>query len=261
MLWIILITLVIGIIIIFPSRKIRTYNNNFIDNNSIEKKIEYIDIIDELPKYPLIFEKSIVILDDKIIKYSKEKLKVGKELKIDVVLDKIRFKYGNKILLIDNKNKYLDLINLFDFNHYFEIIKITDEINNYVIHFGCFSDNQYKIFNTHHLSTLKFEPIIGYNYYCIDSVTGSFIKERKEYILNNCKEGDELSIIAEPTNQYDSNALQIIHNNTLIGYVVKRRNIKISKALMKGYKMYLYGLLYDNSKDYLDVSYILYTKK
>ena len=92
-------------------------------------------------------------------------------------------------------------------------------------------------------------------------VNNFIIKERKEYILNNCKEGDELSIIAEPTNQYDSNALQIIHNNTLIGYVVKRRNIKISKALMKGYKMYLYGLLYDNSKDYLDVSYILYTKK
>lgn len=257
MFWVILLTLVIIVSIILFSNKEKHKNNI----NVISEYKDDILIIDQVPKYPLQFEKSIIISDDKLFDYIKCNVAIGDELKIDLKDNFIRFKKGNKILLQKNKNEYLDIINLFEYNHFFDVIKINNEGSIIEIIFGCFSDLNYSVFNTIHKSNKNFYPIEGYRYLTIDSISGAFVLDRKNYILEFCNEGDELLIKAEPSNYYDKNALQILHKDFVIGYVGQRRNIQFSKKIKNGYKMFIYGIEFNESTDFIDVSYIVYQKK
>jgi len=50
-------------------------------------------------------------------------------------------------------------------------------------------------------------------------------------VINEITEGDEFDLVAEPTNKYDSNAVQLIFNRTMCGYVPKTFSSEISAAL------------------------------
>jgi|GEM_PF-5410042 len=256
MIWIILLIILIIIIILFSNKKKERLNVNL---SLEEDKLTL--TTDSLRKYPFQFEKSITINDDKLLEYIRTNISIGQELKIDTKGNLIRIKKANKILLIQNINDYKDIIDLFEYNHFFDIVNIIDNKENIEIIFGCFSDLEYSIFNTLHSSNIKFEPIDNFKYYSINSIAGCFVLERKNYILKNCNEGDELFIEEEPENNFDKNALKILHNNFLIGYIGKRKNKELKKNISNGYKMYIYGIDYDEKTDYIIVSYITYIKK
>ncbi|MGN6602203.1 MAG: HIRAN domain-containing protein [Ginsengibacter sp.] len=50
--------------------------------------------------------------------------------------------------------------------------------------------------------------------------------------LSNCQVGDEVELLAEPTNSYDSNAIKVICNKQLIGYVPKEKTKNVSKICL-----------------------------
>jgi|SRR5690606_12682447 len=50
-------------------------------------------------------------------------------------------------------------------------------------------------------------------------VTGVHIANRKSYILNYCEEYSYINFVKEPRNKVDPNAIKIMHENKLIGYV------------------------------------------
>ena len=53
-------------------------------------------------------------------------------------------------------------------------------------------------------------------------------------IINNLNPGDNLDLIAEPDNKYDPNAVQLISNGTMCGYVPKTLSAEISAVLTLG---------------------------
>ncbi|GAK96810.1 hypothetical protein JCM19294_1119 [Nonlabens tegetincola] len=63
----------------------------------------------------------------------------------------------------------------------------------------------------------------GYQEY---EIAGVHISKRKNYILDNCNEGDEITLKPEPNNPVDENAIAIYHESKHIGYV---RAIDIDK--------------------------------
>jgi hypothetical protein len=63
----------------------------------------------------------------------------------------------------------------------------------------------------------------------IDFPEQSFLISGISFYKENCKNINyetELNMELEPTNQYDSNAISILHNNKKIGYVPTIKNIK-----------------------------------
>ena len=72
------------------------------------------------------------------------------------------------------------------------------------------------------------------NDYTFD-LTGVHIASRKTYILNNCEIGDEVELIPEPTNEYDSNAIIVKHNNKTIGYVPAVETSEIKPMISNNY--------------------------
>lgn len=47
--------------------------------------------------------------------------------------------------------------------------------------------------------------------------------------LRNCEIGDEVELVPEPTNIYDTNAIKVICNNRHIGYVPKEKTKNVTK--------------------------------
>ena len=54
-------------------------------------------------------------------------------------------------------------------------------------------------------------------------------------VFDELKVGTKLTIEAEPTNGYDPNAVKILFNETLLGYIPRGENDEISKFLQLGY--------------------------
>ena len=54
-------------------------------------------------------------------------------------------------------------------------------------------------------------------------------------VFNELKIGTELKLEAEPTNGYDPNAVKILFNETMLGYIPRGGNEEISKFLQLGY--------------------------
>ena len=49
--------------------------------------------------------------------------------------------------------------------------------------------------------------------------------------LSKIEEGDLLNLVAEPTNPYDPNAVQVFHNEVLLGYVPKKFSAEVASYL------------------------------
>ena len=50
-------------------------------------------------------------------------------------------------------------------------------------------------------------------------------------VINQLSEGDELEIVPEPENKFDSNAVALKFNGTMCGYVPKTYSAEISAAI------------------------------
>lgn len=67
------------------------------------------------------------------------------------------------------------------------------------------------------------------------------VKYRPFSVINELKTGSPVTLQAEPTNQYDENAIKVLSNNDLIGYIPKKHtwilhllrkaNVKLTAAL------------------------------
>ena len=54
-------------------------------------------------------------------------------------------------------------------------------------------------------------------------------------VFDKLKIGTKLHLEAEPTNRYDPNAVKILYEETLLGYIPRGSNEEISKFLQLGY--------------------------
>jgi len=50
-------------------------------------------------------------------------------------------------------------------------------------------------------------------------------------VISDISEGDELNLVPEPTNQYDSNAVKILLGDVMLGYVPKTFSAQVSAKL------------------------------
>lgn len=53
-------------------------------------------------------------------------------------------------------------------------------------------------------------------------------------VIGDLEEGDELYLHPEPTNKFDPNAIKIMANDTMIGYVPKKFSSEVAAALEIG---------------------------
>lgn len=70
-------------------------------------------------------------------------------------------------------------------------------------------------------------------------VAGCFVKGRKSHLLNNCSIGDEVTLVPEPKNKFDSNAIRIRCNGKLIGYIRADETDIVHDILENDYYAYL----------------------
>lgn len=68
------------------------------------------------------------------------------------------------------------------------------------------------------------------------------VHEYKYEILNFCKTNDIVYLIPEPDNKFDSDAIKIMCNELLIGYVPSYDTDEVSKLLNRNYFAYIENL-------------------
>lgn len=76
-------------------------------------------------------------------------------------------------------------------------------------------------------------------------VTGVHISNRKNHLINNCSEYDQVELIPEPNNEYDSDAIKIKCNGKLIGYIKSDETELVHDILKLNYNAYISTLDYD----------------
>lgn len=89
-------------------------------------------------------------------------------------------------------------------------------------------------------------------------LTGLHLPERKRYIMSNCKVDDSVKLKFEPDNEYDKNAIMVLHNGFQIGYVPAKQTRRIANFI----RTYYYQstiLSLDIDEDFI-VIYILLKK-
>lgn len=83
-------------------------------------------------------------------------------------------------------------------------------------------------------------------------LTGIHFPETKTFISNFCNQGDVVSIELEPNNKFDSNAIAVIHNANIIGYVPAHETSLVKEFIFKyNYIAFIYKKEYLGS--YLNV--------
>ncbi|PIE50770.1 MAG: hypothetical protein CSA38_02045 [Flavobacteriales bacterium] len=95
-----------------------------------------------------------------------------------------------------------------------------------------------------------------YSLVSIFDLAGGHIPHRKEYIIFDVEEGDEVILKPEPHNTYDKNAIAIFHKKALIGYVPRKKNIDIREEIKFNFKAYVADIIYQD--DYISVCIYLY---
>ncbi len=70
-------------------------------------------------------------------------------------------------------------------------------------------------------------------------IAGCFVKNRKTHLLNNCFVGNEVKLVPEPNNKYDSNAIRIRCNGKLIGYIKADETDVVHNILDNDYYAYI----------------------
>lgn len=83
-------------------------------------------------------------------------------------------------------------------------------------------------------------------------LTGVHIEERFFWIINYCKPNDVLALEFEPDNIYDPNAIKVLHNDVLIGYVASEDTDEVSD-FMKNYDYHAFIYKKDMYGKYLSV--------
>ena len=53
-------------------------------------------------------------------------------------------------------------------------------------------------------------------------------------VINAIEEGDGLDLVPEPTNKFDTNAIKIMYEGTMIGYVPKKFSAEVAGAIEIG---------------------------
>lgn len=99
------------------------------------------------------------------------------------------------------------------------------------------------------------EPIvetIKYKYHLNVDIAGVFVPRRRNYILDYCAEGDELTLKHDKRNAYSKRAIAIRHDGTLIGYVPEVYCAEVMGILHLGPQCVIKYIYYTG--DYLDVS-------
>lgn len=90
---------------------------------------------------------------------------------------------------------------------------------------------------------------------CIN-IAGTFIPDRKEYIIFDLNEGDELILKPEPYNPHDQNAIAVFHNSKIIGYVPAVDCLDVKEMIKYKYFLKVADIIYKN--DFIDVVAYLY---
>ena len=106
-----------------------------------------------------------------------------------------------------------------------------------------------------------FEGFINYNrssiidnltfYKKIDVVGTKYRSFDEIRHYKNLKIGDELTMIHEPKNPYDNNAIKVVHQNYHIGYISKKENISVLKYLNSDNKYILKVVRIMNNDTYI----------
>lgn len=96
----------------------------------------------------------------------------------------------------------------------------------------------------------------GYSYCMTITVAGTFIKDRKEYILFELNEGDEVLLKPEPYNKHDKDAIAILHHSKIIGYVPAVECSVVRDEIRFNHIAKIADIIYKD--DYIDVIVYLY---
>lgn len=104
--------------------------------------------------------------------------------------------------------------------------------------------------NSFVVSTKGKESIIG-------ELTGVHVNNRISYISNFCKKGDVLKAVFEPDNKYDSNAIEIFHDNFSIGYISALENEEIGDFMREyEYICFIHDIRWVNTFLYVDIAFL-----
>lgn len=88
-------------------------------------------------------------------------------------------------------------------------------------------------------------------------IAGLHLEARKKKILLELEEGSDVILKREPYNTYDSNAISVVQNDTVLGYVPKTDNIEIGEIIKNKFIAKVADVIYKD--DFLDVIIYLYT--
>lgn len=99
------------------------------------------------------------------------------------------------------------------------------------------------------------DEIDGFEYKKTFPIAGITFNNRLDYIINKCFVGDEVELVPEPDNVYDSNAIAIKHKGKTIGYVPKLETYEIEEYIFNGYIAQISDII---KSDYKDVIITIY---
>lgn len=119
--------------------------------------------------------------------------------------------------------------------------------------------DKFKIFERGNFR-IEINDVVGYEFYDILNVAGVHLDYRKSYIVDKISEGDAVILIPEPENEFDNNAIQVVHNNFPFGYIPAINCKSVRELMAKDYKVFIYDLVYQVD-GFVDVEIILYEKK
>lgn len=178
--------------------------------------------------------------DEKTNQFLREVAFVGKNVSLSMNSQNIQVKLINKLLGNVSSEFVNQVEEVLSFEIYAVIEKLPTSGNECIISVNVSELPKY----------IKSKKEIPLSF----EIAGAFVEPRKDYILQNCNEEDDIKFVHEHSNKYDNDAMKIMHKGKKIGYVASRDQSDVNKLLKKGMSAKINTISY--AGDWIDVFYI-----
>lgn len=172
-----------------------------------------------------------------------------------------------------NPEKFLDFIDKTNAEYLWQIerqLDYTNNLQNIILRKAINDKSLYGTLNKdYYLGILVKSKVDSYNVESLESsideefkfitsfkIAGAFISYRKENLIFNVEEGSGVVLKREPNNKFDPNAIAVMQNKSLLGYVPKHETEFISEIMKFNHVAKIADIIYID--DFIDVIVNIY---